>query len=256
MFPELNRLLDGETTQSVVISSSNTDGDFLVHHFIGTSVQKPYSRIFVVAFAQTIVHYRAVAQKLGIGFKSACESSRIVFMDCLSRSDSENQRKKVRHFKLDSEEVLFDLYGFIKTNLEQSESESSCPAIIIDDLTPLICLGFNPRKILLFSQMCLSLCAESKPRGLFVAYVRNDADVEDEEARLVQTQLQYWCQLHVQVSGLRSGRSKAVHGDMTIRKCNPAQGSPTDVGQSVCVQYRVRDKGLAVFAKGTSSAVL
>ena len=251
MLRELDNLLDGNLADSVLISSSNTDGDFLLHHFLGKAIGGSYSRIIVLALAQTVTHYNAVAQKLGVGLKSACESGRVMFLDCLSPSHT-STKVPVHQVTLDPDEddALFKVYKLIKENCSPSV------VILIDDLTMLVNLGFDVRTILDFCQHCMSLCATT---GSFVAYIRNDindAGVVDDETDLVQMQLRYWCSLHIHASGLSSGYSRAVHGDMSIHQSCLAQRKPNDKAKVTRVQYQVHEKGISIFAKGTSAAVL
>lgn len=44
-----------------------------------------------------------------------------------------------------------------------------------------------------------------------------DEDVEDEEERLLRDHLSHVCHMHISVTGLQTGFSKDVHGEVRIK---------------------------------------
>lgn len=91
-----------------------------------------------------------------------------------------------------------------------------------------------------------------------------DEDVdEDEDGRLLRDHLSHVCHMHVSATGLKTGYSKDVHGEvcLVMAKMNnilfiklTVQRYEDDSSQ--VLQFKVTDRNVHLFAKGTSSAVL
>jgi hypothetical protein len=64
--------------------------------------------------------------------------------------------------------------------------------------------------------------------------------------------LRYHADVTLDVSALRTGYSREVHGQVTLTEVKQGAAEPT----TTVLQYKTRDSGVSFFAPGTSSAVL
>ena len=95
-----------------------------------------------------------------------------------------------------------------------------------------------------------------------------DEDVEDEEERLLTDHLSHVCHMYINVTGLQTGFSKDVHGEVRIKtkhncyhlsllaqlKVKWCEGHSIVTRQER--QFKVTDRNVQLFSKGTSTAVL
>uniref|UniRef100_A0A8C5K989 Elongator complex protein 6 n=2 Tax=Jaculus jaculus TaxID=51337 RepID=A0A8C5K989_JACJA len=87
MFPELNNLLNtspdrAEQGKLTLLCDTNTDGSFLVHHFLSFYL-KANCKVCFVALVQSFSHYNIVGQKLGVSLTAARERGQLVFLEGL-----------------------------------------------------------------------------------------------------------------------------------------------------------------------------
>lgn len=94
-----------------------------------------------------------------------------------------------------------------------------------------------------------------------------DEDVDDEEERLLRDHLSHVCHMHINVTGLQTGFSRDIHGEVGITtKPQLLRFLPTQLKVKWCEdhsvvtrqerQFKVTDRNVQLFSKGTSSAVL
>ena len=256
----VDRALDGGFHGTVLVSHCDVDGTFLIHHFIGKSLQSKPSKVILVALNQTFNHYNIVGHKMGFALSTACEKKQLTFIDCLSHVTSATKpiesQKGRWNFSLDMPRPLQTLSHLIASLIDEDSDDQSRPVIIIDDLTVLISIGLNISDVISLLTVCRQAThCDSNKRGSLVCFVRIDSDVDDHEARKLMLHLQHCCRLHVQLSGLSTGLSQSVHGNMLVEKRDPVQTCPGNVVRTE-MQYRVLDKSVAIFSKGLSVDVL
>ncbi|XP_069778252.1 elongator complex protein 6 isoform X1 [Narcine bancroftii] len=270
MFHELNNILSStpETCEqgiSILLCDKQTDGGFLVHHFLSFYL-KGGCKVCFLGLLQSFNHYTLVAQKLGINLPAAREKGQLVFLEGLRSSldvllgdeqDSLLQKSSPLQFLSSPSATLQPLYQFIcAAVLETSETTRTWkfPVLIIDDLSVLLSLGVTTENILNFMHYCTAtLC--SKMKGNIVVLVRDTEDLEDEENNSVVKSLSYHSHLILQTEGLATGYCKDIHGQLKItwRTLAPVKA---EKNITKIFQYKIQDKNVAFFARGTSSAVL
>ncbi|XP_078073154.1 elongator complex protein 6 [Mustelus asterias] len=268
MFPELNDILHStpQTCQqgkAVLLCDKQTDGSFLVHHFLSFYLRGG-CKVCFLGLVQSFNHYNLVAQKLGVHLSAAREKGQLVFLEGLRSSldvilddgqGSTPQTPSPFQFLSSPNASLQCLYDFVRTSLlETSETTWKFPVLIIDDLSVLLSLGVSPVNIMNFMHYCrATIC--SKFLGNIVTLVHNTEDLEDEENNIVVKSLSHQCHLILQAEGLPTGYCKDIHGQlkMTCRSPSPVK-SEKNVTQ--VFQYKIQDKNVTFFARGTSAAML
>ncbi|XP_043921955.1 elongator complex protein 6 isoform X2 [Protopterus annectens] len=267
MFVELSNILSrgtGATEQQqgklVLLIDSNTDGSFLVHHHLSASL-KANRKVCFLGFAQSFSHYSSVAQKMGVSLAAAKEQGQLVFLEglkssleLLSAEDTAAEKSHPLQFLSFPSADMKSLYDYVQSSLLQVVgSEWKEPVLIIDDLSILLSLGLSTGHILDFIHYCrASICLRLK--GDMVALVHSD-DQQDEENELLVKWLHHQSSLVIQAEGLSTGYCKDIHGQVKITWREPPQ---TAFGSDVTelYQYKLLDKNVSFFARGTSAAVL
>uniref|UniRef100_UPI00398EE959 elongator complex protein 6 isoform X2 n=1 Tax=Pristiophorus japonicus TaxID=55135 RepID=UPI00398EE959 len=267
MFPELNNILHStpekcEQGKGVLLCDKQTDGSFLVHHFLSFYLKG--CKVCFLGLVQSFNHYSLVAQKLGVNLSAAREKGQLVFLEGLrssldlvlgDRQDITPQSPSPLQFLSSSNASLQCLYEFVRISLlETSETTWKFSVLIVDDLSVLLSLGVSAVSILNFMHYCRATVC-SKLKGNLVVLVHDMEDLEDEENNFVVKSLSHQCHLKLQVEGLATGYCKDIHGQLTITWRSP---SPVKAEKNVTkiFQYKIQDKNVTFFARGTSSAVL
>jgi hypothetical protein len=97
--------------------------------------------------------------------------------------------------------------------------------------------------------LCHGLATDPEDDGVFDS-VEEMPSIDDDGS--VARHLRYTADVALGVTGLKSGYSREVHGQMTAEEVRPGCALPT----TTVLQFKTRDNGVTFFAPGTSSAVL
>ncbi|KAM9436399.1 elongator complex protein 6 isoform 2-T3 [Clarias gariepinus] len=272
MFADLNSILNtslNDVTQGefILLSDRKADASFLIHHFLSFYL-KAGCRVCFVGLVQSLSHYNAVAQRLGVNLMQAKEKGQLVFVEALKASaavmlnESSGDVAHLFDYLRSPVPELRSLFKFVHASLSQGGAgadSSSPPVLIVDDLSVLLSLGVSVRAVLDFTHYCqAAIC--SQLQGCVVTLVRceddddDDDDDEDEESsRSLLHAMRHQCTLSLRVEGLQTGYCRDIHGQVEIWWRGSGEDAPS---QKKIFQYKVYDKGASFFAPGTSSAVL
>ncbi|XP_038566483.1 elongator complex protein 6 isoform X2 [Micropterus salmoides] len=223
MFPELNSILN-TTPESftqgefILVSDRQSDASFLIHHFLSLYL-RARCKVWFLGLVQSLNHYSAVSQRLGVSLAQAKEKGQLVFLEGLKESLSvlipqeTNTGSQAMDFLRDPAVGLKSLYEFVRSGVSSSSGreeetdgaeEWGPPVLLVDDISVLLSLGVSVGAVLDFSHYCrATVCSQLKVE---VCWRRRQGD-----------------------------------GQYTQKKL---------------FQYKVHDKGASFFARGTSSAVL
>ncbi|CAK6435949.1 unnamed protein product [Pipistrellus nathusii] len=263
MFPELNSLLDAspdrpESGKLTLLCDANTDGSFLVHHFLSFYL-KANCKVCFVALIQSFSHYNIVGQKLGVSLTSARERGQLVFLEGLRSAvdtffQAEGEAPALRFLREATAGSLQPLFQFVRDALDPGGPGAAAwgrPVLLVDDLSVLLSLGAGAGAVLDFVHRCRArVCC--RLQGNIVALVHSDA--EDEESELLLNGLSHQSRLVLRAEGLATGSCRDVHGQLRVLWRTP--WPPAARGRSLTFQYKIQDKSVSFFAKGMSPAVL
>ncbi|XP_078254875.1 elongator complex protein 6 [Rhinoraja longicauda] len=268
MFPQLSDILAssaaaGRQGIGILLCDKQTDGGFLLHHFLSFYL-KGGCKVCFLGLQQSFNHYNLVAQKLGVNLSAAKEKGQLVFFEGLrsaldvlldDKPDGTLQGSSPLQFLSSPSTSLRSLYEFVCTSLsDANETTWKFPVLIIDDLSVLLSLGVTTENILDFMHYCrATLC--SKLQGNIVVLVHDTDDLGDEENDLMVKSLCYVSHLILNAEALPTGYCKDIHGQLKIteRTLSPAKAEKNITN---IFQYKIQDKNVSFFARGTSSAVL
>lgn len=224
---------------SVTIHEGSTDKScFILHHFISKGV-KTGQKVFILGLEQSFGHYHSVGLKLGLNLLKQREAKELIFYEGLKKIVSLCECDGPRQLSGDPSGVnsLQAVYSDILSAMADSK------VMVVDNLSVLTCLGHTTQAIFAFiyklrqslitrgCQLILRLSSlTSDPASVFLSRL---ADLR--------------CELSITVEGLATGQSRDVTGGLVVR---------ADQGEGRKYQFLLEDRGVRIFAPGTSAAVL
>jgi len=236
--------------EMIVLSDTNIDGNFLLHHFISNALNNE-EKVCLIGFSQTFSHYLNAGHKIGVNLQKYVDSKHFVFLDGLqwiydSFMDEKDEdssdilsNAEDPHFSL---KMLFDL-------IVQNTSDYEGPSIVlIDDFCSLVSIGISVQTISNFLHYCKTLTFKNDMSFVFLAH----ADDDDPDNVILHAWLKRYMTLEVNVSALKTGYSRDLSGEMNITRKSQFEYSK----MSKKLHFKLFDKGVKFFAPGTSSAVL
>jgi len=234
--------------ECILISDTDIDGNFLLHHFISHYIHKN-GKICLLGFAQTLTHYTSACHKIGVNLQTAIAKKQFVFIDALrllydgfisSDTDSNNIFSNAVAHDSFSLKPLFDL---ITINI----TDDSPTVILLDDICSLVNIGIPVQIIADFVHYCKTLTLQKSISFVFLTHLDEDPDYI-----VLHSWLKRYATLEIDVKALKSGYSKELSGDMNIVR--------RDLYQSITIEKRLHfkllDKDVKFYAPGTSSVVL
>ena len=266
MFPELNGVLKIDSDSnlsglSVLVTETNTDGTFVLHHFLSSYLRHGWN-VCLVNFNQSFTHYNVVGNKLGVNLSKAKEQGHLVIIEGLKNigaqvlASSLNTEscdfisKDLIDFSAGKLHSLKPLFLHIKDMCSMLVTKQSSPTlVIIDDLSVLLSLGVPISGIFFFMHYLKQLIGQDQTTGL-LSLIHCSKD--DEEIELLARQLEHSSDICIDAQGLDSGYCKDVHGEITVRR---AELKP-EKSVTKRMQFKISDKMVSFFALGTSAAVL
>ncbi|XP_070259563.1 elongator complex protein 6-like isoform X3 [Myotis yumanensis] len=180
MFLELNDLLNAspdraEPGKLTLLCDAETDGSFLVHHFLSFYL-KANCKVCFVALGQSFSHYNIVGQKLGVSLTTARERRQLVFLEGLRSAvdvffRAEGEAHPLQFLREAKAASLQPLYEFVREALkpvDQREAAWKSPVLLVDDLSVLLSLGVGAVAVPDFVHYCRAcVCWHGKLRVLW-----------------------------------------------------------------------------------------
>ncbi|XP_069051084.1 elongator complex protein 6 isoform X1 [Lepisosteus oculatus] len=269
MFPELNSILNtspdhfprGEFT---LVSDRQADASFLIHHFLSFYLRAG-CKVCFLGLVQSFSHYSAVSQRLGVNLAQAKEKGQLVFLEGLKETlsillrENRGSDTDTLSFLRSPCTDLRGLFGFVRGCVRGEQGPWGPPVLIVDDLSVMLSLGVSADALLDFSHYCqATVCSELQGNVVMLTRGEDEEGEDDEDLGRLLTGLAHSCHLALRVRGLATGYCKDIHGEVEL--C--WRGGRTSVNFSGLTdhrrvyQYKIQDKGVSFFARGTSSAVL
>ena len=256
---ELESLLDKKNDNDfvgkmIVVSDSNADGSFLIHHFI-SQVTRDGHLLCLVSFTHNFVHYNTTGTKLGSNLLRHQQTGKVVFVDCLTNLfggkevlADECASDHVAFSTASNSSLLTDLYHTIYLCVK--ELMKNYPALpvclVVDDCSLLLSLGLKVQELVNFVHLCHFLLCTSvgycKKSGYFILTVHNDQNCYDEDEQLLKAHTLHTCDIHLHVEGLSTGYSQEVHGELIVEWRNPEQSSSKAALSRKHMQFRLSEK--------------
>jgi len=250
--------------KTIMISDGvGCDADFLVNHFLHAFVKAEAPTVFL-HLAQTFSHYNLVGSKCGVNLQTAIEKKLLSAIDgmkllseALTPSSASDETPLTR--------ILFDAVietvNAVVGNVDSSPPHPPHnPPLILIDLSLLSGLGVSHRDVIAFVHSLRRRFASLSATLLFRLHgdIEDEEDVDEDDIHLVKL-FSHQVDAHFRVRGLSTGYCKDVHGAIELYRRvssgSNANGQMTFV-KNIKKQFKISDKGVAVFAPGLSAAVL
>lgn len=241
----------------VLLTEDQTDGGFLIHHFLSSYVKDGWKVCFI-AMAQSFHHYATVAQKLGVNLGLARRDGQLVVLEGLTALrdltlDRAGERAEPTFpcsvLRPDSES-LRDLYTSVKHCLSSSEPGSPVqrpvqrPVLIVDSVNSLSALGFSVPATLAFLHYCRVLLNHTL-HGDVVVLLSADSDVDDADGVTLHRSVAHQAHTELCAQALPSGAARDVDGLLTVWKRFPDQALPRASTRSH-YRYKLHERGLTL----------
>lgn len=269
MFTDLKNLLeinDKELPGGLALLSDNgVDGQFLRYFYLSLFLEGDGSVCFL-ATANAFSAVSCIAQKLGLDLGRLASQGRFVFVDCYSHilddvmglqspsGDGTQVHTSVVLQETSGESPLRPVFDAVKSVLNSKPNEKWC--VLVEDANRFVNLGVPVACVLDLLSYTKAL-TEKFDSFLAVAVhadpVLDEELSNDDETCLMINTLLHSCNVHINVSALKSGLHKQVHGHLRIEW--PSHGVAR-AKPAVERQFKALDRAVTIFARGTSSAVL
>ncbi|GFR99231.1 elongator complex protein 6 [Elysia marginata] len=244
--------------EHIIIADKSKDGGFLIHYFLNICCKQNRPLCFI-SLAQSFNHYCTVAQKLGTNLHSARDNKNLVFIEGLRLISDifEGDQHLANPFLQLTNGITSSLCDLILSSLKGVEADldsslQRSPVVIIDDLSVLLSLGVPTKFLVCFVKRLISFVTSFSPKASVVTSLNfSEGDSDEEEA---WSCLSNFGTLTIEVSNLKSGHCKEVHGQIQV-KWQDSYHRPRGI-HSKKTQYRLLDKSIELFASGMSAAVL
>ncbi|KAI8998159.1 hypothetical protein BC832DRAFT_595214 [Gaertneriomyces semiglobifer] len=248
MFPAVDAALDWKTPEStcgrfaLVTDELQSDGTFILQHFISRHLRSPDQRCKVVllGLAQTLANYIAIGKKLGLNLPASSQNGRFQFIDGSSN---------LQEFAASPTAALKSLLVNLSSAVRPQETR---PCVVIDDLSVLLYSGVPLNDIITFVATLRSQI--EKEDGFLAVLVHADpSGNEDVEQRVLNTTLMHMTDYILHVQPLKSGVTQGVDGQLTL-----ARGPLLDVAEfrSTLLHYKIGETGVQFYQRGLSGGVL
>jgi len=240
MFPDLSSVLgEGEDSPNIVVHEGSTDKScFIVHHFISRAV-KNGRKLFILGLEQSFGHYHSVGLKSGLNLLKQKENGRVIFYEGLKKilSLCDSDSSKVMSSHLGGVNSLEAMYKDILRVLDD------CEVMVVDNLAITTCLGHSSKAIFAFINKLRQTLAS---RGCQLI-IRLSSLPSDPASVSLSSLTNLRSELSISVEGLATGQSRDVSGCIVLRAGERPKRN---------YQFLFEERGVRIFAPGTSAAVL
>lgn len=239
MLSELNDLFDmssendkeGSRVLSIYEHGASADGSFLLHYFITSLLKADYS-VCVLALTQSSTHYNCIASKLSTNLSNFATNGRFVLIEGLKLigqqlvTEASEQQLSVlpaAHIYSKSTPCISDcdrntslrnLFTAVREHVDTISRQSGSVAVLVDDLSILVCLGYTGADVATFARYLHSLILSSTTGRLICAVHCGVEVTTDDDLDIVCTSLRYESDVNVDVRSLPTGYCKDVDGEV------------------------------------------
>ena len=227
MFVDLNNFLNiklqlKNVSGLVGVVEKNADSSFVLHHYLSVLLNGGEDSVCLLSFTQTFNHFNSVGNKIGSNITASSKEGKLVFIDGLDLLGSVANSDKSRLSEGDNIDYV-DAAGrldsrvllkFITNHLEKLKiSSGKTPSIIIDNLSVLIDFGCSAKDVIFMVHYLRSYCSDCQENTMVLG-MNSDLGEDDEENFKLWNYIRHSSNVSLAVSGLGTGYSKEVHGQV------------------------------------------
>lgn len=201
---------DKITPPNTIISTTDTDGSFLVHNLLSCCIRQKHKIIFLT-FSQKLSHYKSIQGKLGNSsiLGQLIESGDYHFIDCMSIAKiamSKNYTKSNGNGETkDSNTFLDDVFTNVQKIAENFNLESNKCFVFVDDLSIAHLMGAKDYNLIKFLNK-IKMINENVHLVVYFQCLNSNY--------IFLNELAYTADLFIQVDKLQTGYSKQIDGQV------------------------------------------
>lgn len=218
-----------------VQENSGADSNFILTHLMKQFFYEK-NKICLVSLHNSFDHYQTVGKKLGYDLAEALRKNELSvidplndIVDCIGVEEN--------YLQEDKENIVKSLYLNIEKNLNELLNNNTCQVcLIIDDLSHLGDIAIEIPKVINFVNYCINLTDDKRVMVVFNNHVGTNID------EIISNNLHYVADVHIEISPLKTGRSRDVTGLISIERSS----------QKNQYQYKAFDRGIKTFNSGES----
>lgn len=219
-----------------VIEDGLADANFIVTHLI-KDILENNDKLCLVILHNTIGHYHNVLKRLGCDLLKKVEQGYVKVLEPLKTLADNIESGDV----LDSNysgQFINNLFSNISSGLEKLNSTSESVYLVIDDLSHLFDLTGNLQSVAHFLNQCVNITNDS----IFSVII--GVHVSDGNDKIIRNSLAHVCDLMIEVSSLKTGRTRNVTGVIDIHRMRTEKKDT--------YHYQATEKEIKPFCPGES----
>lgn len=211
------------------------DSNFILTHLMKQFFYEK-NKICLVSLHNSVEHYQHVGKKLGYDIGDALKKNDLSIIDPLN-DIVESIGLEENYLQEDKESIVKNLYLNIERKLRDLLLNSPQQVyLIIDDLSHLGDIAIELSQIITFVNYCISLTNDERIAVVLNTHVATNLD------KIISNNLHYVADVHIEISSLKTGRSRDVTGLMSVERSS----------QKNQYQYKAFDRGIKTFHPGES----
>lgn len=223
-----------------VIEDGLADANFVVTHLIRDILEKS-NKLCLVLLHNTIGHYHNILKRLGCDFLKRVEAGDIQILEPLKNlTDDIVSGQNVFDSSYSKQHLISQLFSDISSGIEKfsTSSESHHIHLVIDDISHLLVLLGDLKSVKSFLNRCVNFTNNSNVSVIIAVHVSDELD------RIIRNSLGHVCDLMIEVSTLKTGRTRNVTGVIDIHRMR--------TGKKDTYHYQSTEKEIKPFCPGES----
>ncbi|CAH9137596.1 unnamed protein product [Cuscuta epithymum] len=222
-----------------------TNGGFLLHHFIKRSLSPNSSNVVVfLAWAQPFSHYDRILRKMGCNLGAYRDSKRFIFLDMLMMEVPDGGETV--------ENGLLAIYGKLQKAVETSymPEGSRNITVMIDDVSQIeVAVNGSSNHVSDFLHYCYTLTTEY---GCSLVTLNHEDIYLSMDKPVLFLQMEHVADVVIKTEPLTTGLASDVHGQMTvINRGVGSYGSRSARAKVHNFHFQVKESSVEYFYPGT-----
>lgn len=238
--------LDLNSDDKIIAIRENklSDANFILTSLISKTFSDQNSLCLVILH-NTLGHYQNVGKRLGYDLLAQISADRARTIEPMKQivDDIASSNTMPVYLQQNKETVVRHLFNEIKQNIDELQKQNGgrCMSLVIDDISHLFDLGVDLKNVLRFLKYCNGLVVSSNVTVIVNCHVSTEID------EIVANIMFHSADLCVNVSALRTGRSRNVSGVLSVNRNTSTKNQHQ---QTSTYHFKLTDRDIKLFAPG------
>ncbi|ESO11916.1 hypothetical protein HELRODRAFT_190074 [Helobdella robusta] len=226
--------------RKILIQGKNNVDLFALHHFLIYFLRNKFS-LWMLSSTQSFNHYSNIASKNSLNLMSIQTENKFIFVNAMESLSQQYFSKEI----VPNEEILKTFYNKVSSDLKSFDDKK---AIVIDDISTLVMLGFSMKTLRAFINYVQRLSKENN--AYFV--LNTHTSCNDEDIQLLFNDFAHSFDQLIITEPLNTGFCKEVSGEVTTISKTAIHGRL----KKATAHYKLSDKAASILPIGLSDAVV